>query len=157
MTVNLKAAHVPAVIRPLLAAVIDASAAQNALHHRLTTAQLPDRPALQEQYDEAAVGGKAALESLAAATIEHAPQMRAAAANAFAASIERARGHLAAAETELRDAAEAAALHAQIRPGKPTLNTGSERANRSEARGICMRAAGELRNLELPANLPELG
>lgn len=153
MSVSLKAAHVPTVIRPFLAAVTDANAAHNALHRQISVAPMDARPALQVQYEEAAEAGKAALAALVAATIENAPAMRAAAANAFASAVERARGHIAAAEAELRDAAEAAGLFAQIRDGKPTINASSERANRSKARGACMRAAGALHNLEMPEGI----
>lgn len=155
LAVSLNPRHVPAIVRGPLAAVMEASTAQNELHHRLSVAPMEARPELQEQYDQAAEAGAAALAELTAATAENAPAMRAAAGNAFAAAIERARGHIAAAVTELRDAADAAALHAQIKDGRPTLNASSERAERSKARGTCMRAAGELRNLELPEDLDD--
>lgn len=155
LAVSLDPRHVPAVVRSPLEAVMAASATQTELHSQLAVAPMEARPELQEQYDQAVEAGNAAFSELVAATIENAPAMRASAGNAFASAVERARGHIAAAVTELRDAAAAAALHAQIRDGKPTINSSSERAARSKARGACMLAAGELRNLELPEDLDD--
>jgi hypothetical protein len=155
MAVSLNPAHVPAAVRTPLEAVITANTTTTSIRNRLDVAAMDARPQLQEEFDQAAEAGKAALAELVTATIENAPAMRAAAGNAFAAAIERARGHIAAAQTELRDAADAAALFAQIKDGRPTLNASSERAARSNARGACMRAAGELRNLEMPEDVDD--
>lgn len=154
--VDLRPHHVPAVIREPLEAHTAAVAEANSLHQRLAYAPpSAERADLERQYEEAKTAAETTRLALATATVENAPGMQAAAGNAFAAAIERARGHIAAAQTELRDAAGAAALFAQIKPGRATINASSERAARSNARGACMRAAGELRNLEMPEDVDD--
>nr|WSY53801.1 hypothetical protein OG999_29280 [Streptomyces sp. NBC_00886] len=155
--VTLNPAHVPSEIRVPLEEFQTARAATAGLAKQTAVSSGAERAELQEQHDQAAALTAAAYTVLEDATRTYGPLMQQTAAGAYFTAIERARTGLAEAETLLREAAQAAALHASIRYGKGTVNTDNERADRSKARAHVMRNVSGLRDLlsDLPEGLDD--
>lgn len=139
----------PEQLRPLLAEYRAArQKAADALNDQ-RVAPVAGKHHLQAPLDEANREAGAAHVTLLEGTREHPQEMRQHSHARFAASVERAREHLQAAEQELRAAAGHAAVHGSVRDGKPCVNAerGQESAGRKAAMfaiGLVQDAAGSL-------------
>ncbi|MFE5872128.1 hypothetical protein ACFQ6V_26255 [Streptomyces roseifaciens] len=154
--VSLKPEHIPGELRGLLETYETATRIAGELHQRLVHTPLgATRTALEAEHGQAADNSKVAHQALAAATRDHAPQMRQHAANAFATAVDQARANITAAEVALRDAAALAALHASLRDGRPNLNADTRTAADSKPRQRCMAAVSALRDLDLPDGIDD--
>lgn len=142
--VHITADQLPDQLRPLLADFLEAQGQAHDAHRELTTAPIPERHKLQGPAEEAANKAREAHTTLLEGTREHPVEMRQHAHARFAASVERAREHLAAAEQELRTAAGHAAVHGSVRDGKPCVNT--ERGAESPGKKAALFAVGLVRD-----------
>ncbi|GAB2946660.1 hypothetical protein [Streptomyces heilongjiangensis] len=147
--VEISAPQLPEPLRPLLEAYKAAQREAADAHNRLRVAAIPQKHALQAPADEASRKAGEAHVALLEATRERPLEMRQYSHAQFAAAVERAREHLAAAERELRAAAGHAAVHGSVRDGKPCVNTerGGSAAGLTAAMfavGLVQEAAGAL-------------
>lgn len=153
--VNIRPEHLPADIARLLTAYQEASRNAQEAHHRATSGPVAERAAHLEGAEQTALAAREALAALEAATRTGNRQILDSSASAFHAHVEAARLALATAETEMRSAAAAAALYAtaQVRGGKPVLDTDTQAALRSKGKQRCMGTVSNIR--DLVAELPE--
>ncbi|WP_328845462.1 hypothetical protein [Streptomyces sp. NBC_00258] len=153
--VTLTPDHLPAEVRPLLDEYATAARAEGELQKQLSVSRGEARAEVEAELELATTARTAAYTALETATRDYVPQMRQSSANAFFASVERARSLIAEAEAALRNAAQATALHASIRDGKTNVNTDNERAARSKTRQDLMRNVSGLRDVlgDLPDGL----
>jgi hypothetical protein len=141
--------QLPEQLRPLLVAHLDARRAAGDAHNDVRVAGIREKHLMQGPLDEANRKAAEAHVALLEATREQPGAMREYAHARFAASVERAREHLAAAEQELRSAAGFAAVHGSVRDGRPCVNPerGHEAPGKKRALfsvGLVQDAAGSL-------------
>jgi hypothetical protein len=153
--VTLVSEHLPTEIRGLYDTFTEASKTAQDAVRAVTVAPIPERAGLKETADQANAAAQQAKDALATATSRANRQLCDTAAGAYLAHVENARRLLAEAETEMRSAASAAALHATAaaRPGRPVLNTETDAASRSEGKVRSMLIVSGVR--ELIGLLPE--
>lgn len=156
-SISLTAHHLPAEVRTLLDGLTAAARTEQDLKQRLDTASAESKAVIEEEYEQAATKAGVAYDALTAATRDYAPQMRQSSANAFFASVERARALITEAEAELRNAAQAVSLHASIRDGKTCVSADTDRAARSKTRQHLMRNVSGLRDVvgDLPDGIDD--
>lgn len=155
--VDLRVQHVPAEVCEPLEAYLKAAGTASELQQRLAnTPRFGEAyPRLAQQHADATAEAEAAHAALIEATRANARRMREYAADYFAGAVDRARGAVATAEAELRDAAAVAALFASIHDGRPTLNSDTQAGRDSKPRQRAMLAVSLLRDIELPEDLDD--
>jgi hypothetical protein len=143
--------QLPEQMRPLFAAYTEAQQEAGKAHDNFRTAGVRQKHQMQGPLDAANRKAAEAHQALLEATREQPGAMREYSHARFAACVERAHEHLAAAERELRAAAGHAAVHGSVRDGRPTVNT--ERGAEGAGRKSAMYAAGVVR--DAAASLPD--
>lgn len=149
--VEIKPEHLPEQLRPLLEQYTETQQAAREADRRLNATHISQRGPLQEEADKAGAAARDAHAALIEGTREHPAEIRQYSHARFAASVERAREHLQAAEAELRAAAGYSAVHGSIRDGKPTVN--AERGFEAAGKKRAMFSVGLVR--EAADSLPE--
>ncbi|MGW1669012.1 hypothetical protein [Streptomyces sp. NPDC002324] len=154
-TINLKPEHLPGDIATLLTGFLTAQRAAVEAQQTFDRTPIQLRGEPKEHLDQAKTAAAESLGALEAATARSNQQILDSAAGAFFAHVEAARTALATAETEMRNAAAAAALYAtaQGRAGRRVMNIESESAGRSKGRQRAMLVVSEIR--DVVSMLPE--
>lgn len=142
--VELTPEQLPEQLRPLLTDYLEARKEAGTAHNNFRVAPVRDKHHFQAPLDDANRKAAEAHVALLEASREQPGAMREYSHARFAAAVERAREHLAAAEAELRVAAGHAAVHGSVRDGRPTVNV--ERGQESAGRKAALFAAGLVRD-----------